>query len=381
MAGRPAGRPVMTVAQSNLLRTLVQVGKVSVNDIMREKKKYPGFQKFSRATLFRHAKKPLTGEQVADRRHQNKGRPRLLKPIDHRHIKRQIAVTRDQQGTFFSTDLQENCDMANTVSNSTFRRYLKRMGYGYRNSRKKGRLLPSDFVKRRKFARFLKSKAWSVRFYRHIISMYIDVAGFEYKTNPADHARSPRGKEWRLGSEGMKPGCTAKGSVEGKVQLKFMVGISYDNGVVLCERIQGSWKGRDMAALVDRSFPRALELSQWGQQKLFGVRPWILTDGCPVQNSLVAQKALQRQHNAKYLGIPARSPDLNPIENLFHLVKRQLRADAKRLRITKESMEEFALRVKRTLLGFSKTTINNLIDSMEKRVDLVIKKKGLRIRY
>lgn len=373
-------RACMTDAQSNLLRTLVQVGGVSVDEIRKNKKKYPGFQEFSRATLFRHAKKSLSGEQVADRRHENKGRPRLLKAGDQRLVKRQIAVTRDLNGTFFSTELQENSGLTAVVSNSTFRRYLKRMGYGYRCSRKKGRLLKADLKIRRKFARKLKSKAWSVRFYRHILSMYIDVTGFEYKTNPADHARSPRAKEWRLTSEGLKHDCTAKGCVEGKTQIRFMVGISYGCGIVLCQPVAGKWNGASMANMVNRHFERSLELGVWGETKHLGVRPWILTDGCPVQNSAIARKALERL-GAKYFCIPSRSPDLNPIENLFNLVKRQLRADAQRLRITKESMEEFALRVKNTLLNFPSATIDKLIDSMPKRVDMVIKSQGQRIRY
>ena len=45
-----------------------------------------------------------------------------------------------------------------------------------------------------------------------------------------------------------------------------------------------------------------------------------IQDGDPSQNSAVARKALNRI-GAKLFSIPPRSPDLNPIENVFHLVK------------------------------------------------------------
>ena len=44
----------------------------------------------------------------------------------------------------------------------------------------------------------------------------------------------------------------------------------------------------------------------------------------------------------KLLSIPPRSPDINPIENLFHLIKWQLNNDAIARNMTKETFEEFA---------------------------------------
>ena len=46
----------------------------------------------------------------------------------------------------------------------------------------------------------------------------------------------------------------------------------------------------------------------------------MMQDGCPCQNSAPARRALDRM-GVKILQIPARSPDLNPIENLFAQVK------------------------------------------------------------
>ena len=103
-------------------------------------------------------------------------------------------------------------------------------------------------------------------------------------------------------------------------------------------------------------------------------------DGCPRQGAKVARKAFD-SIGASYMVVPARSPDLNPIENFFHLIKKKIREDALKLRITKESFEEFSERCKRTMLGYSMAHISKIIESMDKRVNLVLYHRGLRIKY
>ena len=55
-------------------------------------------------------------------------------------------------------------------------------------------------------------------------------------------------------------------------------------------------------------------------------RLW-LQDGDPSQNAAGVKKAL-RKLKAELLSIPPRSPDLNPIENLFHSVRCDLSQQA-----------------------------------------------------
>ena len=75
----------------------------------------------------------------------------------------------------------------------------------------------------------------------------------------------------------------------------------------------------------------------------FGKRLFVM-DNCPCQTSRVALKALQ-DVECEVHKIPARSPDLNPIENIFHIVKVKLEEEALRFKITKETFEAFTERV------------------------------------
>ena len=142
-----------------------------------------------------------------------------------------------------------------------------------------------DLKARRAFVREATRKMWGMLYFKFLISLYIDAAGFEYRRNPHDHARTPQAREWRKPNEGLKAPCTGKGSVEGKEQVRFMVGICYERGVVLCERIVGAWRGIDFAKMIRKCFPKALRNS---------INPdlrRVYQDGCPVQNSKAAEKA------------------------------------------------------------------------------------------
>ena len=62
------------------------------------------------------------------------------------------------------------------------------------------------------------------------------------------------------------------------------------------------------------------------------------------------KKAL-RKLIAELLSIPLRSPDLNPMENLFHSVRSDLSQQALSQNITRESYDEFQSRVITTVLN------------------------------
>ena len=65
-----------------------------------------------------------------------------------------------------------------------------------------------------------------------------------------------------------------------------------------------------------------------------------------------------------FANLPPRSCDINPIENVLNLVKRELQRQAIKNNITYETYEQFAERVKCTLYAMSSDTVDNIISSM-----------------
>ena len=79
--------------------------------------------------------------------------------------------------------------------------------------------------------------------------------------------------------------------------------------------------------------------------------------------------------------IPPRSPDLNPIEKLFNLVEAHLNSQAIDNNIESETKEKFQQRVLNTLINFPPHIINKTIESMERRLKMIIACKGNRLKY
>ena len=71
--------------------------------------------------------------------------------------------------------------------------------------------------------------------------------------------------------------------------------------------------------------------------------------------------------HALVFSIPPRSPDLNPIENLFHLLSKQLEKDALEMEIKYEDFGQFSKRVKDTIMNFPKNTIDKIIESIHEK--------------
>ena len=156
---------------------------------------------------------------------------------------------------------------------------------------------------------------------------------------------------------------------------KAIVAIAYGKGIVCCEQYEGQMTGQLFASFITEKFDRVFANSANPRGKLF------LQDGDPSQNSKVARDAMAKI-GTRLFSTPPRIPDLNPIENVFHLINRQLQTYALEHNIVHETYEQFSTRVKNTLENFPViSTIDNIIELVDQRVNSMIKGKGQRLRY
>lgn len=102
-----------------------------------------------------------------------------------------------------------------------------------------------------------------------------------------------------------------------------------------------------------------------------------MEDGAPCHTSKFS-KAWREKHNIKTMKWPAQSPDLNPIENIWHQLKTALEKRKPRVK----NKEELLLALQEE---WAKLQENNnlkaLIKSMKSRVKMVIEAGGLPINY
>ena len=202
------------------------------------------YKQFSKASIYRHAKKLIESSSV-DKRKQNPGPPPKLSERDKRSILRQVEVLRNSVGHFTSRHVRVSAGVECRVSDETVRRVLRSSGLRYRHARKKGLLTQKDLKVRLAFARKARRKL-NPNIWKHGICFYLDGVSFSHKYNPSDQARAPKTMAWRRRNEGLKYKCTTKGSHEGtggKV-VHFIAAIAHGKGMVLCEQYHGKLNGQ-----------------------------------------------------------------------------------------------------------------------------------------
>ena len=162
------------------------------------------------------------------------GRPQKVDKRDTRHILRQLKLLRSTEPNWTVKRLMEKSGIKG-VSVRTVNRLLNENGYQYVQARKKGLLSEKDRQTRFKFAKNTY-KCHRSNFWTEKVAFYFDGVSFAYKRNPKSQAQAPAGKVWCRSNEGLKSGCTAKGSKcgTGGKYLRLIVAISYAKGVVAC---------------------------------------------------------------------------------------------------------------------------------------------------
>ena len=235
------------------------------------------------------------------------------------------------------------------VHRRTFSKYLNALGFN----------LLSDKDKK---TRFRYASDMTLRqcpdFYVNHISFYLDGVSFIHKFNPMKDACQTESRVWQKLGEGLQ--LTAKGSKElaGGRRLHLMAAIAHGKGIIMTEpyeKMSGDYFASFIRLRFNITFAKA-------GVKVNHSRRFIM-DNDPCQTSKKSLHALSKVE-AELHRIPARSPDLNPIENIFHLIEKKLAKQALNLQIEKESFEEFKTRVllaKENSCDFKRTGLSNQI--------------------
>ncbi|CAB3978823.1 Hypothetical predicted protein [Paramuricea clavata] len=283
------------------------------------------------------------------------GRPRCLNERDERSLLQAVKTLQKTSVNFSVKDvIQESGLDPSIAKRRTISLYLNRAGYHHLQARKKGLLSESDKKIRTKYARNAKKLLKdSPKFYTHDISFYLDGVSFVHKYNALKTALQPKSHVWSKQGEGLE--ITSKGSndLPGGRRLHLMVAVAYGKGVILrkaYEKIDGSFFAGFVKENLNLCFAKAGP--RRGRQCIF-----------------VMDK------------IPARSPDLNPIENIFHVVKKQLEEEAINMRLSKESFQNFHDRVCHCLDNLSVDLVDWTLETMSNRITAILRKKGIRSKY
>ena len=263
------------------------------------------------------------------------------------------------------------------VHQRTVSRYLNKNGFYMRQARKKGRLNDKDKRVRLCYARQMKRVSRDYPdYYTNHVAFCLDAVSFVHKNDHRKAAVQPKSRVWRKKGQGLA--ITAKGSktLAGGRRLHVLAAVAWGKGIILSE-VYEKMNGDFFVQFIRNNFN--LCFSKAGP-KADGKRLFVM-DNDPCQTSKKAKLALA-QIECKLHRIPPRSPDINPIDNIFHLVKKMLQKEAIEYNIiTKESFDAFKTRVLRCMNAFKITTIDKTIESMPKSIEEIRCSKRKRSKY
>ncbi len=109
--------------------------------------------------------------------------------------------------------------------------------------------------------------------------------------------------------------------------------------------------------------------------KLYGDADFIFQQDLAPAHTAKGTKSWFNDHGVTVLDWPANSPDLNPIENLWGIVKRKMRDTRP------NNADDLKAAIKATWASIPPQQCHKLITSMPRRIEAVIKAKGAPTKY
>ncbi len=171
---------------------------------------------------------------------------------------------------------------------------------------------------------------------------------------------------WRKSGEAQNP-CCLKSSVKFPQSVMIWAAMSSAGVGPLC-----FLKSTVNAAIYQEMLEHFMLPSA---DKLYGDADFIFRHDLAPAHTAKGTKSWFSDHGVTVLDWPANSPDLNPIENLWGIVKRKMRDTRP------NNTDELKATVKETWASIPPQQCHKLITSMPRRIEAVIKPKGAPTKY
>ncbi len=236
-------------------------------------------------------------------------------------------------------------NLKTSVSVKTISNYLHSIGWTYKKATKIPKLDQNHKDNRVTFALEHRSYDWTRVIFSDECSFYL---------NQVCYGWAPKGQ--RIPQE----------SLVYNQKVQVFGAISYE-GKICLETFEGTMKAKDYVDILShRLLPAAQEYFE---------DQWEFQQDNATSHTAFYTKSFFKKERIKTLNWPARSPDLNPIENLWSVLKR--RVYARNPKGTME-LEEY---INEEWEKIPDRTVRSLVESMDDRIEMLIESEGEAIDY
>lgn len=312
----------------------------------------------SRGTIHRISKRKITERQV------NKGgRPTLLTEVNKRYCVQQI--TKGMAGTAANVSKSIQDDFGITVSQETVRRALRERGLGAIEKKSKPLLSKANVKKRLEWAH--AHKDWTSDDWKRVI--------WSDESKICQFNSDGRSWGWKRDNESLSPDHVKLTVKHGGSSIMVWGAITYAGVGWMCtiKSIMDKFLYKE---ILEDELEKTVELAT---EKLGLSRTQLIFqhDNDPKHTANIVKEYLGKQEY-EVMEWPPQSPDLNPIEHVWSMLKKRLNKmetppkGAKDLQEKVEHIWNYEIK---------ETEVKNLIDSMPRRVAAVIKAKGYWTKY
>lgn len=282
------------------------------------------------------------------------GRPPKLTERDKRSLGRLLVQDRRAPLSEITNQLATDAHI------DTVRKAAHKLGFNSRVATRKPFLSDRHLANRLAFAK--KYEKWTVADWKRVI--WTDESTFEIGKI------SRRVLVWRREDEKFKNVCLAPVFKSGRTSVMIWGAFVADQKLPLVFMPAGRRTAVDFVEIVYNGV-----LGPWLSTQENPANLVLMEDGAPVHRSN-APKAWRESRSLVKLEWPANSPDLNPIENVWRLLKDEVQCCNR-----PKNVEQMKIALEAAWQGISAEKLESLVSSMPERIKAVLKAKGGATRW
>ena len=276
-----------------------------------------------------------------------------------RRLARLARANRTLPATLLRLMWGEKGHLGQILSSDTIRARLRQSGLRSRRMRKRLQLSPAHVAARERWA--MQRAHWRIQQWRRVV--FTDETRFRLFKSDG------RVRVWRGPGQAFQPDCVQMHESQG-ISVHVWAGIAL-NGRTELVVLDRNVSGETYAEILQQHFV------PFANTKFGGLQHCILQDDNAPPHRAASVRELKEELGIRTLRWPSRSPDMNPIEHVWDLMKRRIHQHNH----PPQNANELGQAIAEAWQQLPQVIINRLVLSMTRRVAALLRARGAYTHY